>query len=435
MWSRGDRGGQVYVVTNLNDSGPGSLREAVEASGPRIVVFNVSGVIRLNKMLNILNPYITIAGQTVPGDGITITHRRLRICTNDVILRYLRVRLDGDREEFAQDCITMSPFPKKRINVRDVIVDHASTSWSSDEGISTNHDVHNVTVQNCIIAENLGGHGFGSIIASYKGNISYCNNLYISNNQRHPRIAGWTGRDGQEVGTLSVEFRNNVIYNWEAILGMNGNYNLNDSDPDPNYTIEQTVLINNYYRPGPNSNLKEVIIYCREPNSKLYLAGNSWDGKPVGWEKVTYKKTPEKDRRKPEESDVRVDLPPFKINPHRVMNAQEAYEYVLAHVGHSLRRDDVDKRLIGEVRVRAGSRVSDSSSIPPWKKPEQSKPWIDSNGNNIPDWWHVKYGLAPKEWLDPSGDLNGSGYTNIEEYLNRTDPTKFIDYTDLTNNV
>jgi len=445
MWSRGGRGGRVFVVTTLEDyklgekAIPGSLRQAVEAVGPRIVLFNVSGCIDLKERLNILSPYITVAGQTAPGEGIALTGRGINIDTSEVIVRYLRIRLGSDRQKIVQDCVNIGGR-----SARNVILDHISTSWSSDEGISTNKVADNVTVQNCIMAENLGAHAFGGIIGSYKGNITYCNNLYISNRARNPRVAGWArpangiwpGRENilDKLGTVSVEFRNNVVYNWGRATGENGNYKSNYADPDPDYTIEQTALIGNYYCPGPNSELEVGIMKCRVPNSKLYLDGNLWDGRHVGWEKVVYGKAVS-ELRAPTMSDVRVDSLPFKVNPHHEMKAQEACEYVLTSAGYSLRRDDVDKRLVREVRERKGALVPNSSSIPPWKGPKQSRPWVDSSGDGIPDWWHAKYAMDPQKWLDPAGDLDGDGYTNIEEYLNGTDPRKFVDYTDLVNNV
>lgn len=173
---------------------------------------------------------------------------------------------------------------------------------------------------------------------------------------------------------------------------------------------------------------------CRVPNSKLYLEGNSWDGKPVGWDKVGYSKAPS-ELRTPQESDVRVDRPLFQSSACRSMSGQEAYEYVLGQAGHSLKRDDVDKRLVNEVRQRKGSLVPSSANIPHCIGPAPSEPWADSNSNGIPDWWHLKHGFDPIDWLEPFGDLDGDGYTNIEEYLNSTDPTKFVNYDDLTNNV
>lgn len=173
----GGRGGTVYEVTNLNDSGVGSLRAAVEASGPRTVVFRVSGTINLTKNLQINNPNITIAGQTAPGDGICLKKYPLIIAANQVIIRYLRVRLGG---ESGDDSDAVSG----RF-VSNVILDHISASWSVDETMSVYH-CENITIQWCLIAESMynsnhvkGAHGFAGIWGS--NNSSYHHNLLAHN--------------------------------------------------------------------------------------------------------------------------------------------------------------------------------------------------------------------------------------------------------------
>ncbi|MGB4163259.1 MAG: pectate lyase, partial [Bacillota bacterium] len=183
MWTVGGRGGKVYVVTNLSDSGPGSLREAVEASGPRIVVFAVSGTIHLKSRLTITNPYITIAGQTAPGDGITIADYDVVIRADEVILRHVRIRL-GDRTRQEADALWID-------GAKNVIVDHVSTSWSVDECLSVSAS-DNVTVQWCFITESLlhsfhskGAHGYGSLVRGEFGSkYSFHHNLWAHHSGR-----------------------------------------------------------------------------------------------------------------------------------------------------------------------------------------------------------------------------------------------------------
>ena len=184
-YTKGGRGGVVYEVTNLNDSGEGSLRAAIKASGPRTVVFRISGTIVLNSAITIRNPYITIAGQTAPGDGICIRRHPLNIGADNVIIRYLRVRL-GD--ESGNDYDTMSSRYCKHI-----ILDHISTSWSVDECMSIYH-CDSITVQWCIVSESMshsnhvkGSHGFGGIWGSNYG--TYHHNLLAHHSSRNPRMA------------------------------------------------------------------------------------------------------------------------------------------------------------------------------------------------------------------------------------------------------
>ena len=199
--TRGGRGGKVILVTNLNDSGPGSLREACETEGPRIVVFRVSGTITLERALRISNPYITIAGQTAPGDGICLKRYPLLINASEVIIRYIRVRL-GDETDDDADAIS------GRYN-KNIIIDHVSASWSVDETVSIYY-CENVTIQWCLISESMydaghvkGAHGYGGIWGSNRS--TYHHNLLAHHSSRNPRFASGCGYN---------DYRNNVVYNW-----------------------------------------------------------------------------------------------------------------------------------------------------------------------------------------------------------------------------
>ena len=199
--TRGGRGGQVIAVTNLNNSGPGSLRHAVEADRPRIIVFRVSGTITLESQLKISHPYITIAGQTAPGDGVTLRKHPIQIDADEVVIRYIRVRL-GDESGDDSDAIA-SRYHKN------IILDHVSASWSVDETVSIYH-CENVTVQWCLISESLyksnhvkGHHGFGGIWGSNYS--TYHHNLLAHHSSRNPRFASGCGY---------TDYRNNVVFNW-----------------------------------------------------------------------------------------------------------------------------------------------------------------------------------------------------------------------------
>ena len=230
----GGRGGKVYEVTNLNDSGEGSLRAAIEAKGPRTVVFRVSGTIDLKSALNIRNPYITIAGQTAPGDGICIKRYPLNISADEVIIRYIRIRL-GDESTRSDDAISA----RYRKNI---ILDHISASWSIDETMSIYH-CENVTIQWCMITESLsqsnhtkGSHGFGGIWGSNYS--TYHHNLLAHHSSRNPRWASGGGFN---------DYRNNVLYNW----GYNSSYGGEKHQVgNPKFSDITVNFVNNYYKPG-----------------------------------------------------------------------------------------------------------------------------------------------------------------------------------------
>lgn len=199
-YSRGGRGGKVLFVTNLNDSGPGSLREAVDTEGPRTIIFRVSGTINLKSTLQIRQPFLTIAGQTAPGDGICIKGHKVVVDAHDCIVRYIRIRL-GDEENVPDDA-----FSTYR-GAKNTIIDHCSASWAVDETMSATY-VKNVTFQWCIISESLnnsvhpkGKHGYGSLINGEE--VTYHHNLYAHHSDRVPRPAA-----------CKLDFINNVLYDF-----------------------------------------------------------------------------------------------------------------------------------------------------------------------------------------------------------------------------
>jgi len=269
----GGRGGQVLFVTNLNDNGPGSLRAAIEAQGPRIVVFQVSGTIELQSELRIIHPRITIAGQTAPGDGICLRKYPLIISANDAVVRFIRVRL-GDEASKKVDGIDIT-------NAENVIVDHCSVSWTLDEAVNTYHGTKNITVQWCLLSESLHnsrlrqGRGFAASLGGV--NTSYHHNLLASNAGRNPSIAG-----EMKNPTINLDFRNNVIFNWQ--------HRTLDGRP---HSIN---VVNNYYKAGPASKegLKVVKIQALEDGSfgRWYIQGNylkttcGHEGEVTWWESM-----------------------------------------------------------------------------------------------------------------------------------------------------
>lgn len=423
----GGRGGKVYEVTNLNDSGEGSLRAAVEAEGPRTVVFRVSGTIDLKRALSIKNPYITIAGQTAPGDGICIKRYPLNIGADEVIIRYIRVRLGN---ETGNDTDAISCRYRKNI-----ILDHVSASWSIDETMSVYH-CKNVTIQWCMITESLfnsnhvkGSHGFGGIWGS--NNSSYHHNLIAHHSSRNVRWASGGGNN---------DYRNNVLYNW----GYNSSYGGEKQQVgNPKFSSFKINFVSNYYKPGPATLAGEVSYRIVNPSYRgendygmWYVANNvvegnekvsadNWNGgvQPKGGEKMLKK--------------FRLDAPwnSMKINEQ---SPEEAYKTVLANAGCTLpKRDVIDNRIIDEVRngyatyegasykklkkvkdVSKKTGIIDSQEdVGGWPLLKSAPAPADSDHDGIPDEWEKKNGLNPNEPAD-GNTVNEDGYTNLEKYLN-----------------
>jgi hypothetical protein len=403
-FTSGGRGGKVMEVVNLNDSGEGSLRAAVEAEGARTVVFRISGTIALQSDLVIKNNDITIAGQTAPGDGICIKDHPLLIDADNVIIRYLRVRL-GDKYKLESDAMTA-------VFHKDIIVDHCSISWGIDE-VATFRDNSNSTVQWCIISESLnnsyhhkGPHGYGGIWGGRGA--SFHHNLLAHHASRNPRFNGsrYSHKPAEEI----VDFRNNVIYNW----GFNSAYG--------GEAGKQNVVAN-YYEYGPATGPKDRIADPWDNKGRWYVADNfvygfpnitaeNWAGGVQGdyWQQVKADK-------------------PFPWAPVRTQAAEEAYKSVLASVGAVLpKRDSVDTRIIEEVRTgtatfkgrgKTGPGIIDSQTdVGGWPVLKSAPAPVDNDHDGMADDWELANGLDPTNPEDRNGDFNGDGYTNLEKYLN-----------------
>jgi len=407
----GGRGGRVIAVTNLNASGPGSLRAACEAKGPRIVVFKVAGTI--DGDVDIRHDAITIAGQTAPGDGITIKGN-LGIGADDVVVRYLRVRTDRNGDAVGG-----------RYH-KNIILDHLSASWSSDEVLSVYH-CENVTIQWCMMTEACSGsHKFGGIWGSHHG--THHHNLFAHNISRNPRFASGAGLN---------DFRNNVIYNWQHQSVYGGERHQVGNE---RFNFFKGNLVANYYKPGPGTR-DGVRSRILDPSTrkgeadagKWWVAGNVVEGDPEvtadNWKGVAKK------------DDYFRMGEAWPSMPIREQSAEEAYESVLEHVGCSLPvRDAIDARIIEEVRSGTASRgengfVKDQEEAGGWITMKTGTARADADEDGMPDEWERQHGLKPGDASDHVADSDGDGYTNIEEYLNGTDPTVAIDYSKPENNV
>jgi hypothetical protein len=404
-FAQGGRGGRVYHVTTLQDHGPGSLREAVEAVGPRIVVFDVSGTIRLSKSLDIEEPFITIAGQTAPGDGICLRDATLGIGTDHVVVRYLRCRL-GDQGQ-AGDAISIGAG-------HHIIVDHCSASWSLDEVLSSSTGeprLSDLTVQWCFITKALNpkNHGFGSLIRGCHGaRYSYHHNLYAHNRGRNPRPGNYDNRNPHEKDPngLLLDFRNNVIYNW---AGSHAGYNADKE------SVTHLNYVGNYLVAGPDSRATGIAYQEGSSYNRGYFAGNYYNHRlPENpWSLVDFQDWNAGQIAAYKQAE------PFVTGPLVTEKAPDAYEAVLRSGGATLpRRDAVDRRIVEEVTSGKGHIINSQAEVGGWPDLASGPAPRDSDGDGMPDGWEQQHGLNPNDAADGPRDRDGDGYTNVEEYLN-----------------
>jgi pectin methylesterase-like acyl-CoA thioesterase len=343
-YTAGGRDGKVLYVDNLNDDGEGSFRKAIKSKGARTIRFRVSGTIFLKSALTINNDSVTILGQSAPDGGVCIANFPVIISANEVIIRYMRFRM-GDLGHAEDDALKCS-------RQKNIIIDHCSMSWSTDE-CGSFYDNENFTLQWCILSESLnnslhakGAHGYGGIWGGMKA--SFHHNLLAHHSSRNPRFCG--ARYHEATKNLEIaDFRNNVIYNWgynSSYAGENGCYN----------------IVNNYYKPGPATNpkVKHRILEAWQSEDhngfhdfgQFYIDGNIMEGNPDvtsdNWKGVDYNATPTiKDSLA-----LRVRATkPFDCDVTTQHTAQQAYAAVLEHSGASLTRDAIDARIVNEVRA------------------------------------------------------------------------------------
>ena len=468
----GGRHGKVYHVTNLNDSGPGSLRDAVSGSN-RTIVFDVGGYIDLQSQLNIEGDSLTIAGQTAPGDGITLRYYTVRVSGSNNIIRFLRVR----RSQLKNVNDGADATWGRHLN--NVIIDHCSFSWSIDE-IASYYDNRNFTMQWCTLGEALanpghskGQHSFGGIWGGKYA--SFHHNFLLHMQNRAPRFNGarynYKGNLPEEFDNClqaeRVDFRNCVMYNW----GYGGCY----GGPGGGYIN----IINNYYKAGPGTSNKRCVtsvMVAQKSNSgkdptylgyasRYYIDGNYMQSAPqpehYDWRGVSYESgltrikgevyIPDtlhyygpdveycKDGRGRDCVRLRLDSPidPGVVTTHA---AEVAYDKVLEYAGASLHRDSLDERYAREARQGTVTYTGNVAQVPGivdrvnevGAPPHRSRPSFpdlpevhrpkrfDSDGDGIPDAWEKAHGLnrrnprdAAAYTLDPRG-----WYTNLEVYLN-----------------
>ncbi|MEE9355463.1 MAG: hypothetical protein V3U75_07715 [Methylococcaceae bacterium] len=435
----GGRGGDVYHVTKLLDDGSsGTLRHALDsAKGPRTVVFDIGGIVKLNSRLKIRTNNITLAGQTAPGGGITLAGYPLDIIErSDVIIRYMRFRVgdynarDPKGGNDGKGNMNLGGAGGDAINAERsnrLIIDHISASWSMDETVDI-LDSKNVTLQHSIVSEGLynsfhpkGHHSRGLMLfagvtdnelANGDGGYTIYQNLMAHSNLRNPVVGGQMtldpGQAEKDRKFMRMHFENNVIYNWGERSGHTGR------------PQTQMNYVNNYLIAGPSTTAKNLNTAMHEENGDegdffIYFAGNYMDtdkdsihnGQPVESEAFLGF----------EAGEILDKALPFSfVDP--ALSAEDAYQEILDHAGASLTRDDVDMRVIDDVLNRTGSIIDSQDDVGGLGSIANGTAPVDSDHDGMPDSWESTKGLDPNDASDGNKiDLNLAGYTNLEIYL------------------
>jgi pectate lyase len=421
-FATGGRGGKLFIVQNLEDSGPGSLREALTAKGKRTVVFSVSGTIHLKTKLSIAGD-CTLAGQTAPGDGICIADQPVTLGGDNIIIQYMRFRM-GDRYQNAGKVDgSGSDDALGGTRRKHIIIDHCSISWSTDECFSV-YAGDSTTLQWNLIAEPLNysyhfetgdtdfeQHGYGGIWGGR--HLSAHHNMFVHCNSRTPRFDGIRNAESE-----LVDFSNNVLYNWghnNVYAGEGGKYQ----------------LVNNYYKAGPNTNSKVASQIVNPgfrkqpyiPYGKFYVRGNMVEGNSLV----------SKDNRLGIRLDGQASLDSILLSKPvdgiaiPVEDAMVAYQSVLSFVGASFQRDSLDQRIVQDVKTGKGRFIdvqggfshgtAYTQTMGAWPKLVSKEPPVDSDRDGIPDTWERSNGLNPQDPTDGQNMEAGQVYSNLERYI------------------
>jgi hypothetical protein len=418
-YTPGGRGGKIIEVTNLNDKGPGSFRAACEDQGPRILIFKVGGTLKLSIDIYINNPYITIAGQTAPGDGILIRGAAIRPSTHDVIIRGLRIRVgdDLDGPDFNnRDGLSIENNSAQPYNI---IIDHCSLSWATDENVVIWYKSRDITIQWCIISESLmsadGEAGYGALLGSLGDRISMLHNLLAHNRGRNPLAQGGPGR---------FEIINNLIYNWgvQPIA-------LESKDNQP----ASANIIGNYMIPGPNTDfswikkgiwLQTGLINTLSADSKIYVKDNLGPGRMNDslddWASVDGPET------------YRSIQPIMNISDCMIYPTKNIYKIILQNAGANVPWYDlVDERIIDDVNNTTGALLELNLQLR-WPEIANGNYPQDSDHDGLPDQWETIRGYDPFDMTDATFNQDKDDYSPIEEYINSLIP--LIDYIDYSLN-
>lgn len=434
-YTAGGAGGTVYTVTSLADDGSeGTFRWAVNKEGTRTIIFAIDGIIELQKPLRVNNGNLTIAGQTAPGDGICLKNYTFSIQADNVIVRFIRSRMGVDIKQKGDDAMNGIK------NHQNIIIDHCSMSWSTDE-CATFYNNRNFTLQWCIISESLahsihekGAHGYGGIWGGQSA--TFHHNLLAHHTNRTPRLCGsrYTGKPEEE----KVDLFNNVIYNYGsdgAYAGEGGSYN----------------FINNYYKPGPYSATKGSFkrlftAYADDGKNNneagvhgvFYFKGNFMDSTCPNLNEKQKEALYKVNRDNTFGLVIKNDFAPEKdvlstkafniAERTSLQSAKKAYQDVLAYAGASYRRDAVDERIVKETRkgnyTYEGSHgstngiIDQPSDVGGWPKYKTISAVVDTDGDGMPDEWEIKNNLNPNDPTDNAKYNLSPEYTNLEVYMN-----------------
>jgi pectate lyase len=401
-FAMGGRGGDVYEVTNLSNSGPGSIVDAV-SSGNRTIIFRLSGIIELGDVLLRPKSNTTIAGQTAPGDGICIKGRIYIGAVSNVVIRYIRVRVDAGAANSSGDAIDID-------EGTNIIIDHVSASYARDEGISCQETSDKVTVQWCIISESLTfeNHSYGSLIrGDYGDEKSYHHNLYAHNNNRMPRPGNYTATSIDSEG-LHFDFRNNVVYNWQ---GSQPGYNADT------YATSRYNFVGNVYITGPESSVQNKAFRESCIDAFGYFEDNSYNGVVPAdqWSLVTFSGF---DAAQITAYKTRSYLVPME--PVMTTSPAQAKEDVLASAGASIpRRDTIDSRIVSDVLLGTGHSIATTAEQPEgaWPVLNSLPAPVDDDYDGMPNDWELAHNLNPNDPTDRNS-IDQDGYTQLEVYLN-----------------
>ena len=418
-FAKGGRGGDVYLVSNLNDAGPGSLRECAEASGPRTCVFTVSGEIQVQDAIRVTSPYLTIAGQTAPGDGIQLSIRNspsllypMLVNTHDVILRHFALRPGPSAQPSGNvDALLLQG--------QRIIVDHMSLSWASDEvlniignggmtGRNFARNASEITVQWSLMYEGLRRgnhrrrrHGYGAHFSDGPRDITFHHNLIAHTDRRAPNL----GVVGQ------YDFVNNVTYNWDqyaaeiysqhgsSFINWVGNVAIGGAD-----TVNERRWVVNAFNNDPDG----VFSFYVHDNIDYNRTDASVDERetldPKDWQFL---------------SPSPVGYGDLSVNAATITDPQQAYKDVLTFAGATRPgRDAADMRVVDEVRSCAGGIIDNPSERGGWPVLQSAAAPLDADADGMADDWEMANGLNPADPSDRNGDIDGDGYTNLEDYLN-----------------
>jgi len=448
-YSLGGRGGKVCFVVNLNDNGPGSLREACNATGPRTVIFRVGGTIPLDSSITIRNPFITIAGQSAPGDGICLKHSGangfgnslMHVTTHDVIIRYLKLRRGPSAEgECCGDCLSLS---NNTTPVYNIIADHLSLSWSTDEALSSWYEAYDISVQNCIIAEPLyfsthledtiQGHSKGAFFGDYSNNITFYRNIIAHSADRNPYCV--TTHDGFRARFQIV---NNLIYNWVYFGAKIGSAS----------GLSEADFIGNYLKAGPDTRTTRYELLFSEnadTNTKVYVEDNlghhrlTTNNPSTEWAIAGVSMTipAPTNYRSLSRFTEGLSLP--------ILSVMDVYDSLIQTAGANkrlndhgkwvLNQDSVDIRIINDIAIEGPltgntlgngkyyyGLIDSPTQVGGWPTYTTSAPYPDSDEDGMSDLWETATGFNPSDASDRNIDSDMDGYTNLEEFLNSTNP-------------